>query len=211
VVIKALTREAEKIGLDPVTRLYDTFGARCHDALVGLCRTSLADDAKSDRAFIVVHASATDLIEGTGGGETEDGLSLAIETVQRLACGCRWQFIAESADGVVRVGRSRREPPPWLERQVRRRDQGCRVAGCGRRRWTQIHHIVHWTRGGATDLDNLIELCWTHHHLVHEGGWSIRGDPNHSVELVCRTGVVLKTGPPPLRPEIKQRLFGEAA
>ena len=30
-----------------------------------------------------------------------------------------------------------------------------------------------WDHGGPTDLDNLLPLCTTHHHLVHEGGWTL--------------------------------------
>src|SRR5947209_8399981 len=145
------------------------------------------------------------------GQGTEGGMDLALDTVRRLACGCRSQLVAESADGVVRLGRTTRTPPPWLERQVRRRDQGCRFSGCGRRRWTQVHHIAHWTAGGHTDLDNLIELCWEHHHAVHEGGWSIRGDPNHRIVVVAPGGDPRQTGPPPLRDDVRRRLFGDDA
>ncbi|HYM96915.1 MAG TPA: HNH endonuclease signature motif containing protein, partial [Candidatus Sulfotelmatobacter sp.] len=35
------------------------------------------------------------------------------------------------------------------------------------------HHVVHWARGGKTDLDNLILLCHRHHWMVHEGGWEL--------------------------------------
>jgi HNH endonuclease len=35
------------------------------------------------------------------------------------------------------------------------------------------HHLVHWARGGTTDLDNLVLLCHRHHWMVHEGGWQL--------------------------------------
>ena len=38
------------------------------------------------------------------------------------------------------------------------------------------HHVRHWTRGGETELYNLIELCAFHHRLVHEGGWTVTFD-----------------------------------
>ena len=31
-----------------------------------------------------------------------------------------------------------------------------------------------WDAGGLTDLDNLVPLCETHHHLVHEGDWTLQ-------------------------------------
>jgi hypothetical protein len=33
---------------------------------------------------------------------------------------------------------------------------------------------VHWVDGGLTDLDNLVLLCWRHHHAVHEVGYTMR-------------------------------------
>jgi hypothetical protein len=53
------------------------------------------------------------------------------------------------------------------------RDQMCRFPGCARTRHLKAHHILPWSRGGPTDLDNLILLCQTHHTAVHEGGMRI--------------------------------------
>jgi hypothetical protein len=32
---------------------------------------------------------------------------------------------------------------------------------------------VHWTRGGPSDLANLVLLCYRHHWMVHEGKWQL--------------------------------------
>ena len=40
-------------------------------------------------------------------------------------------------------------------------------------RFLHGHHIQHWLHGGETSVDNLCLLCTFHHHLVHEGGWSV--------------------------------------
>jgi hypothetical protein len=37
----------------------------------------------------------------------------------------------------------------------------------------RIHHFDPWQHGGQTDLADLAPLCETHHHLVHEGGWTL--------------------------------------
>jgi hypothetical protein len=45
------------------------------------------------------------------------------------------------------------------------------VPGCDRPvAWCEAHHLRHWLHGGATDLENLVLLCRTHHRAVHEGG-----------------------------------------
>src|SRR5215510_15864206 len=49
----------------------------------------------------------------------------------------------------------------------------CRFPGCGERRFTDVHHIRHWADGGTHAAANLTTLCWFHHRLVHEGGWSV--------------------------------------
>ena len=38
---------------------------------------------------------------------------------------------------------------------------------------TTPHHIEFWSRGGSSDLLNLLPLCYYHHQLVHEGGWQV--------------------------------------
>jgi hypothetical protein len=53
------------------------------------------------------------------------------------------------------------------------RDRGCAFPGCTHNRFLHGHHIQHWLHGGETSLDNLSLLCSHHHHLVHEGGWSV--------------------------------------
>ena len=55
----------------------------------------------------------------------------------------------------------------------------CAVPGCGATRGLHAHHIRHWEDGGPTDIDNLVLLCVRHHHVVHEGGWSVTANPDH--------------------------------
>ena len=38
---------------------------------------------------------------------------------------------------------------------------------------TDGHHIIHWSDGGPTELENLVSLCRPHHRTVHEQGWRI--------------------------------------
>ncbi|MGB7216649.1 MAG: HNH endonuclease signature motif containing protein [Gammaproteobacteria bacterium] len=45
--------------------------------------------------------------------------------------------------------------PAAIHRALWARDRGCRFPGCGRTRFVEAHHVVHWARGGETSLDNL--------------------------------------------------------
>jgi hypothetical protein len=86
--------------------------------------------------------------------------------------------------------------PRRIRRMLRARDQGCRFPGCGQRAFVDAHHIHHRARGGSNELDNLIELCWFHHRLVHEGGWKIRLDDTGNVVVTNPAGNVI----PSLKP-----------
>ena len=48
--------------------------------------------------------------------------------------------------------------------------------GCRRRRFLEIHHVVHWADGGETSPENTLRLCLPHHRLEHEGGFRIDKD-----------------------------------
>jgi HNH endonuclease len=56
------------------------------------------------------------------------------------------------------------------------RDKGCRFPGCGRTRYVEAHHCLHWSSGGETSLANTMLLCSKHHTLHHEGGFTIEKD-----------------------------------
>ncbi|MDX2379963.1 MAG: hypothetical protein QNM02_09430 [Acidimicrobiia bacterium] len=43
----------------------------------------------------------------------------------------------------------------------------------------RIHHVVFWgEHHGRTDEAVLIPVCEKHHHLLHEGGWSLEFTPD---------------------------------
>ena len=104
---------------------------------------------------------------------------LAGPVAQRWMCDINTSAIAESADGVC-VGETSKHRTPnraMRRRLLRRARSRCEAPGCEASHRLHAHHIVHWSHGGPTEEHNLVMLCEFHHHLVHEGGWSIDGDP----------------------------------
>lgn len=213
VVAEALDRIVEAAPRDPDAphEPMDCRDQMRADALVAVCSASQAAAPKTDRAILLVNVDATALgPEPDGGAGLENGTPLQLDVVRRLACDCNLEPVIVGPDGVVLgVGRRTRSLPPWMDRQLRRRDGCCRFPGCGLPGWLQAHHIKHWADGGRTDLENLILLCSWHHHLVHELGWKVRWG-SHRIPIFTRPdGRELATGPPPLRPETKW-LLGHA-
>lgn len=151
-------------------------GMRRADALVALAKGAVASEGGSaGTPEIVVHVDAATLAseEVVERAELVDGPTLAPETVRRLGCDGAVVRIVERDGRPLTVGRRTRTIPPALRRALRSRDEGCRFPGCTHRHFMHAHHIQHWARGGATTLENLVQLCSYHHRLVHEGGFRV--------------------------------------
>jgi hypothetical protein len=57
----------------------------------------------------------------------------------------------------------------------------------------QIHHIMFWRFNGPTDISNLVPLCSRHHHLAHEGGWTLTMTPHRTVTWTRPDGTIHST------------------
>jgi HNH endonuclease len=101
----------------------------------------------------------------------------------------------DAAGDVVGLGRTSREPPAWMLRQVRYRDRECRFPGCGARRFAEAHHVRWWRHGGRTTLENLLLICSFHHRLVHEHGWSVKRDADGTARWIPSERQQVPLGP----------------
>jgi hypothetical protein len=206
VVAKALERLAESVPQMPGEEGACHTDARRADALVALCSSRIAREADADRATVIIHASLDGLVNPEGSCEVEGGGVIHAATARRLACNARIQAVIEDDHAnPVRLGRTFREPPAWMLRQLRYRDRECTFPGCGTRRFTQAHHIVWWGLGGPTDLANLALVCSFHHKLVHEHGWSITRDQGGTLQWLHPDGSSHRAGPGPPPLETAER------
>jgi hypothetical protein len=92
-----------------------------------------------------------------------------------LTCSPTLQRVLLAPSGApLDVGRSHRLATTAQRRALAARDGGCVIPACGcPHEGTDAHHLVPWSRGGGTDLDNLVSLCPAHHQQVHAGVWTI--------------------------------------
>jgi hypothetical protein len=154
---------------------------RLGDAVVELARRSLDNGLVPQRGSARPHLQVTTTLEtllqrtGAPAADLEFSLPISAKAVERLACDCRVTRILLGADSaVIDVGRSKRVITPAQSKALKLRDKGCRFPGCDRpATWTSGHHIVHWIRGGPSDMPNLVLLCHRHHWMVHEGKWQL--------------------------------------
>ena len=149
------------------------------DALVAIADSSLAGELKdrssAERYQVLVHIDAESLSSDLGElSELEEGTQLHPETVRRITCDSSLVGLLKGADGtILDSGRKTRSISEPLRRALHARDRCCQWDGWERTRYTEAHHIKHWTRDrGTTQLTNLVRLCWTHHDLVHAADMS---------------------------------------
>lgn len=198
VLVEALERAERSLRDDlPKEGIEDefpTFEQLAADALVEVAHNALVGlDAESPSPRIPevsVHVDVRSLINGSGDRcEVADGPVLASETARRLTCDAEVQAIFESDGKVLDYGRRRRTVTPRLRRALEQRDVTCRWPGCDRKRFTQAHHIQHWSaHRGETKPAHLILLCFHHHRLVHEGGYTLIGNPEGTVTFLRPDG-----------------------
>ncbi len=102
--------------------------------------------------------------------------SISAEKAREICCGSVDFTAVLTRDSVpVDVKRAMRLAPPGLRAALNARDGGCQFPGCGRPpTWTDAHHILPWSQGGETNLDNTVLLCRDDHTKVHHGGWQVR-------------------------------------
>jgi hypothetical protein len=210
ILIKAIELLAEDVPKDPDTGLYPPIDVRCADALVELAAGQLGTEQRDhgERALVVAHVDVTPAgshPHDTPVYELESEIVIAPETADRLMCDAVIKPVFENEGQRVGDGRRSRPVTPRLRRQIKERDRFCRFPGCTRMRVTDCHHMVHRSKGGPTEPDNLALLCRFHHRKMHEGGWTMRGDPDDVVEFVKPNGEVLISEMPKLSDDLRQR------
>src|SRR5207247_1355382 len=148
------------------------------------------------RAQVNVTVAAETLLglAGAPAGQVEQAPPISMRTVERLTCDCTIRrIVIDPKSVVIDVGRGRRVVSQAERRALGARDKGCVWPGCDRpASWSAVHHLIHWSRGGTTNLDNQVLLCAFHHRLVHEGGWQI---------VRLEGGQIMTLRPPPTFPD----------
>ena len=165
------------------------------DGAVKLAESFLAGNPVTgtggERFQVMVHLDQEALGPDSAWAATlEDGTRVSAETLRRVACDCG--LVAIGGDGeALNIGRRARSIPPAIRRALMLRDRGCAFPGCTHTAFLHGHHIQHWLHGGETSMDNLVMLCTFHHHLVHEGGWTVASESDGVLAFHSPSGRLL--------------------
>jgi hypothetical protein len=125
----------------------------------------------------------------------DQAIHVSAETSRRLSCDAAVVTMRHDERGdALDVGRKTRTVPSAIRRALAARDRRCQFPACSARR-CDVHHIEHWMDGGATSLDNLMLLCRRHHRLLHEGGFTVKRQPDGTVAFFYEDGAPLPIAP----------------
>jgi len=133
--------------------------------------------------FSIVDLSRMRADDPSGLAGVADGSPLPQSVLERLACISDITGVIFDGPGQpIWVGRSRRSATMAQWKALIARDRGCVGCGADPNR-CEAHHIEVWSRGGATDITNLVLACSRCHHNIHDrgmqlvrlegGGWQI--------------------------------------
>jgi hypothetical protein len=177
-VDKALAETADRLPESPEGHRMTSAWERA-TALVQVC---VSDTPPQASVTVFVDANQAAPSGGQAGVALEAGPRVGRDALQALLCESTIEVIARAEEGVpMTYGRRTRAIPPSLRRAIIERDGNrCVADGCASRNRLQIHHVIPWSRGGPTDPDKLITLCWFHHQvIVHQRGFTPYPHPDH--------------------------------
>lgn len=150
------------------------------DALVDI--VAVATRAPSGKLFgkknpaVRVLVTRNDLERREGAAYLEgQPAALSVATAERHVCTSGLVPVEFDDEGQgLNLGRTERFHVPRQRTVLAARDGGCIAPGCERPpAWTEVHHIVPWSEGGATSVEDAVLLCRFHHMMVHNNGWQV--------------------------------------
>lgn len=149
-------------------------GQRRFDALMAVVERGISNPGappSTARASVILTIPFdTERGEPAGPGRTPTGELVSRRQASQLACNGEITPVWLGPAGEpLFLGETARYATPGQWKALVARDQHCTFPGCSRPpQWCDSHHLVWWSRGGLTDIDQLVLLCGQHHTIVHQ-------------------------------------------
>jgi hypothetical protein len=142
---------------------------------------------------------------------TTDGTLLEHGTLVRLTCDAIVDRVVLAPDGrVLMTDTIGRLATAAQQHTLAARDRGCAWPGCTTPpSLCEAHHVVWWSRGGPTTIDNLALLCHRHHTQIH----AQPEEPGAGWHMLMRDGLPWFRPPDRLDPTgaVRRNTFHDAA
>ena len=203
----ALAAEERRLRNDEKSGNQATFDQRLADALENLV-CAHTSDRKPQGTTLILTAEWDAVNSKIADVRLPDGDLLPMGEALRLACDADVvPCVFDTHGQQLWVGRRHRSATEAQRAALIVRDKHC--IGCGRSAvWCEAHHIVEWFKGGATDIDNLVLVCPSCHHNIHDDGWEVHVRNDGAYELrpppkpsACLRPWQVKMGTPSKEPD----------
>jgi hypothetical protein len=194
-VIKSALRLAESPDVEGEPAR--TPAERRADSLVDVCRHFLDHQHTKPGGRHRPHLNMIIDVDDELSGRYVNGAAMARELIDAYLCeGALHRVLRKGRSVILDMGVSTRVVTAALFVALVARDEHCRFPGCDRKAsWCEGHHVVWFTHGGPTRLDNLVLLCSRHHHLLHKPGWQAKLLPDATFEVAYPDGRVRTSHP----------------
>ena len=162
-----------------VRRTFDQCMADALDRLTADGASTSADTGSSGAKPIADICIVAHVDDATGEliAETPAGDRLPRQVLEELACNAAITPTIYDRRGVLLwQGHSKRTATAAQLKALKAIYGGCFACGFDFER-CQAHHVEPVSRGGPTDIDNLVPACWSCHNKIHHFGWRIHGPP----------------------------------
>lgn len=134
-------------------------------------------DGKTQGTNLLVIADFDVIKQQLVNARLADGSAIPISELHRLALEAEvLPSIFDTKAQDMWLGRKRRTASEAQRIALVARDQRC--VGCAANPlWCRAHHIIWWSKGGPTNLNNLVLVCDDCHHKIHDDGWDVYQHP----------------------------------
>jgi hypothetical protein len=177
IVDKALTEAADALPV-PEDITVDWAWKKAQ-ALTQLC---MGEDAPQSQVSVFLDTKEASATAGEAGVMLAAGPKIGRQALQAILCDSEVEVFGVTDQGeYLRYGRRYRTATSTQTRALLHKYGGvCAADGCTSRHRLQAHHSTPWIQGGKTNIEDLILLCWFHHHIVvHQWGYTIYPHPDH--------------------------------
>jgi len=131
--------------------------------------------------------------------ELSDGTRLPPAVLEELSCNTRWTgLVYDRVGDAIWRSRSRRTVSETQWQTLLTTYGGCFHCGAPPS-ICQAHHIIPYSRGGATSVKIMVMVCWNCHHNIHHNNWHIEthNDGIHTLHPPTKPMPQSRHGPAP--------------
>jgi hypothetical protein len=140
-------------------------------------------------ATVVVTVGHTILEGALKAAHLDTGHTITAGEARRLACGAGLiPAVLGTGSVALDLGRESRLCSDAQRTAIGLQHATCAADGCERPyAWSELHHKRPWSKGGRTDLQDVIPLCHRHHQYVHDTAFDHRYLPDGSIRFSRRS------------------------